>query len=47
MSNYSVSVLRSGKVKLCIDGVEHYLMPSDIAHIACCVLRGLRWQSGR
>jgi len=45
--SYSVMVTRAGKVELTIDGVTHTLMPSDVAHIACCMLRGLKFQRMR
>ena len=45
--NYTVMVTRAGRVELTIDGVKHVLAPSDIAHIAQCVLRGLAFHRSR
>lgn len=47
MTNYTVCVTRAGRVELTIEGVKHTLAPSDVAHIAQCVLRGLAFQSKR
>lgn len=45
--NYTICVTRAGRVELTIDGVKHVLAPSDVAHIASCVLRGLEFQGKR